>query len=194
MEYSTLRRKADSLYYTENFREAKTLYERALKERPGDPYATQRIREVGRHTLNEETDGKWRIDSRIDPLDDTKTVTLWLAANRDLSSRSDVTNLVFRCKSNTTEAYIDWGEYLGREAVVAIRFDKGAVRRSSWSVSSDKKASFYPSNDIEFITSLTEVDRLVAQVTPYGGNPITAVFDVSGLSASLRPLREACDW
>ena len=50
----------------------------------------------------------------------------------------------------------------------------------------------YPGNNAAFLEQLLSSDRLVAQTTPYSESPITAVFDLAGLSAAVKPLREVC--
>ncbi|XPP91702.1 hypothetical protein ACN08N_17410 [Photobacterium leiognathi subsp. mandapamensis] len=37
-------------------------------------------------------------------------------------------------------------------------------------------------------------NKLIAQITPYNENPLTAIFDTKGLSNALAPLRETCNW
>jgi TonB family protein len=56
--YQDYRTQADSLYYTANYDEARTFYNRALSERPDDAYATQRLNEITRR-LNESTEARF---------------------------------------------------------------------------------------------------------------------------------------
>ena len=102
--------------------------------------------------------------------------------------------LVLRCKSNKTEAYINWRDYLGSEAHVTWRIGAEDARTGRWVLSTDEKATFYPYDDIAFIRQLLNADRLVAQVTPYSETPVTAVFDLTGLTNVIIPLQEACGW
>jgi type VI secretion system protein VasI len=37
-------------------------------------------------------------------------------------------------------------------------------------------------------------DRLLAQVTPYGSNPLLATFDTTGLTEAIKPVQQACNW
>ncbi|EKK98854.1 hypothetical protein VCHC41B1_3364 [Vibrio cholerae HC-41B1] len=41
---------------------------------------------------------------------------------------------------------------------------------------------------------MEKADKLVAQITPYNENPLTAIFDTAGLSNALLPLRKTCNW
>ena len=51
-----------------------------------------------------------------------------------------------------------------------------------------------PRNEVDFLKKLLVVDSFVAQVTPYSASPITAIFDIRGLSNAIKPLQETCSW
>jgi len=138
--------------------------------------------------------GKWQVSVKTNPLDDTTTVTLVLLADSGTSTWGNRVALVLRCKSNKTEAYINWHDYLGSEARVIWRIGDEDARTAKWGLSTDSEATFYPYDDIAFIRQLLNADRLVAQVTPYAENPVTAVFDLTGLTSAIRPLQDACGW
>jgi len=138
--------------------------------------------------------GKWLVDVEENPIDDSTTVSLVLLADSGQSSWGTPIGLVLRCHSNKTEVFINWGEYLGSEAKVTARVGDTKAKTRTWGLSTDSKATFYPGGDITFIKELLETDRLVAQVTPYGESPVTAVFDLGGLPNAIKPLRETCGW
>ena len=136
----------------------------------------------------------WNERVSTNPIDDTRTVVLVNQADVSQSRFGRPVVLVIRCRSNTTNLYITWNDYLGSDANVLTRVGSAEARRHRWSLSTDKKATFYPNNNIEFIKGLMEVDTFVAQVTPYNENPVTAIWDVSGLSTAIEPLRATCSW
>ena len=37
-------------------------------------------------------------------------------------------------------------------------------------------------------------DKLLAQVTPYNENPVTAIFNTRGMIEAIKPLRQTCHW
>lgn len=120
---------------------------------------------------------------------------LSLIADEGRARYGDPIALILRCKSNKTEAYINWQDYLGSDAYVTTRIGDQDARNRKWSLSTDSQATFYPGGgDISFIKRLMDSDRLVAQVTPYNESPVTAVFDIRGLEEEIEPLREACNW
>jgi type VI secretion system protein VasI len=141
-----------------------------------------------------EGNGKWQVSVKTNPLDDTTTVVLGLYAGSGTSARGGRVLLILRCKSNKTEAYISWDDYLGSEARATWRIGAEDARTSKWGLSTDKEATFYPYDAIAFIRQLLNADRLVAQVTPYSEDPVTAVFDLTGLTNAIRPLQNACGW
>ena len=145
-------------------------------------------------TTNVPGRGKWRVNEETNPIDDSKTVFLILVADEGEASLGRSIGLVLRCKSEKNEVYINWNDYLGSEAQVLTRLGSEQAKRQKWSLSTDAKATFYPGDDREFMIALLDVDRLVAQVTPYSESPTTAIFDVRGLDNAIVPLRTACGW
>jgi len=141
--------------------------------------------------------GKWLKSVSIDPLDDSKTVKLGLVADSGKSSWGDPVVFVVRCKQGKLDVYIDWNDYLGGVGddtpKVTSRLGDSRATNSRWSYSTNYEGTFYAgSNVCNFILDLVQVDRFVAQITPYMGNPIIAVFDVSGLAFYLPELLGAC--
>jgi len=137
--------------------------------------------------------GEWRLSTEQNPIDDTRTVTLSLAATSGQSRLGDAIGLIVRCQSGKINVYIVWSSYLGLEKTpVTTRLGTGDAKIQQWLLSTDNQATFYPGNAEAFLGQLLSSDRLVAQTTPYNESPITAVFDLAGLSAAVKPLREVC--
>lgn len=139
--------------------------------------------------------GKWNVSIDTNPIDDTKTVTLYLLADSGKSSMLGQPVVLFiRCKSLETNVFINWSDYLGSEATVLTRIGKEKAETRNWNLSTDSQATFLPRNEVDFLNKLLIVDSFVAQVTPYNESPVTAIFDVKGLSNAITPLRETCNW
>jgi|TARA_B100001971_G_scaffold18505_1_gene14422 type VI secretion system protein VasI len=158
----------------------------------------QLTRELGlvatTNTVAVEGSGKWNVRIDSNPLDDSKTVVLVLVADEGSSQWGRPVVLIIRCKSNSTEVYITWNDYLGSEARVTTRIGSSKAQSSYWSLSTDSQATFYQDNRIAFVKQLMRADKFVAQVTPYNESPVTAVFDIRGLSEAIKPLQETCGW
>lgn len=137
--------------------------------------------------------GNWRVQVRTNPIDDSTTVTAVLLAKSGRSRFGEGIAVIARCKSNETDVFINWNDYLGREAIVLTRVGTDPASTARWLMSSDNKATFHP-KPIVFLKDLLQATKLVAQVTPYNESPVTAVFDTSGLQAAIEPLRETCNW
>lgn len=138
--------------------------------------------------------GQWLTNVSTNPINDSKTVVLILTAESGKSTYGKPVTLLLRCKSNTTEAYIAWNDYLGSEADVTTRIGDQQAHTRRWSISTNNESTFFPGNDISFIKNLIESNKFVAQVTPYDESPVTAVFDIKGLPKAIKPLRETCHW
>ena len=137
--------------------------------------------------------GKWTVDKKTDPIDDSKTVNIFLKADSGGSKFGKPIMLVARCDSNKTEVYIDWQTYLGSEAKVTLRIGTNDAKTSKWTLKSDKQRSFNNS-PIDTLKEILIADKMVAQVAPFNQSLYTAVFNTSGLDEAIKSLREACDW
>lgn len=138
--------------------------------------------------------GKWEVSVESNPVDDTKTVTLTLMSDGARSRWGNPVGLAIRCKSNETNFFIAWQDYLGRKATVLTRLGQEKAVTSEWSLSTDSKATFYPGSPISYIKQMMANSSFVAQVTPYNESPVTATFDIKGLENAVKPLRETCHW
>jgi type VI secretion system (T6SS) VasI/EvfG family protein len=148
--------------------------------------------------------GKWHIEETSNPMDDTRRVTLILTAEPN-SSRSRMRQLpvlVARCQSDTTELYINWDQYVGDDSssvydewkYVTIRIGGGEANRQRWSVSTNRQSTFAPGWAGNLLRQMATENSLVVRITPYGENPMTAIFDTTGLEEALVPLMDACGW
>jgi len=137
--------------------------------------------------------GHWRTDQERNPLDDTPTVTLTLKASSGRSQFGQPVTLFIRCQSHAVEVFIDWSSYLGMdETQVTSRVGTEDAVSEAWSNSTNNQATFYQGDKLALVRRLAATSRYVAEVTPYGESPITAVFDVGGLKAPLTTLSKAC--
>lgn len=137
--------------------------------------------------------GKWVTSSDINPIDDSKTITMYLNADSGKNTWGQPLKLIVRCKSNETNLIINWNDYLGSEANVLTRVGTNEAVTSPWSISTDSQATFHK-DPVPFLEEMIKSNKLVAQVTPYNANPVTAIFDTSGLENAIKPLRETCGW
>lgn len=146
--------------------------------------------------------GAWSLNKSDNPLDDTKTVTVSLTSKSGVSRSGDPIVFVGRCKSNKTEVFVDWRDYLGDDSRdvysawkdVTVRIGKTLAQSQRWGISTDRKATFAPNWPGKLLKDLLDQEVLVLQTTPYGENPTTAIFEVSGLRNVLGELATTCGW
>ena len=160
---------------------------------------------AGRTNTNPQTSAtgslsaNWAVNIDTNPIDDSQSVVISTDAVEGRSDYGRAPALVLRCSSGETDFYIVWDDYIGsdEDAYVTSRVGDEQANRRLWGLSTDSTATFYPGNQAGLVNHIMEImnaDRYVAQITPYNSSPVTAVFDVSGLTEVIKPLRDTCSW
>lgn len=142
--------------------------------------------------------GDWLVSTDSNPLDDSRIIVASLDAVEGTGGFSDdPVRLYARCRSNRTEVYIVWHDYLGDDGDstkrVTYRFPPASARAESWGISTDGDSTFVR-RPIPFLRQLVQAERLVLQTTPYLEPPTTAVFALTGSEEVLAPLAQLCNW
>ncbi|PLV57139.1 hypothetical protein [Thermotoga sp. SG1] len=95
------------------------------------------------------------------------------------------------------EPYVYWDHFVGTlyEHTVVYKFDYEEPIFDLWNPSTNGEASFYSSNYsgksvYQFLEKLMKTKTFVIRAWTYQQIPITAVFDVSGLSHIIEPYLE----
>ncbi|MBJ8746077.1 type VI secretion protein [Citrobacter farmeri] len=142
--------------------------------------------------------GNWQTSIDSSPIDDSKNVIISLSSNNYISTRFGETvspDLVVSCREGKTQLYINWKQYLGLDSTTMLhRIDTKKAVNKTWLLSTDNNAVFYYGKTLPFIKELSSAKTLFARVVPYGENPVDAKFDLIGMEAALKPLRQACKW
>jgi len=138
--------------------------------------------------------GKWEVSDALNPMDDSRVVTLVLPADSGQNRWGDPVSLYLRCSNESTKLYINWGDFLAEEVYVLTRLGEARPVTRQWSLTTDSKASIYTGSPIPFIRSMFRANQLVAQVTTYSEGQATALFDIRGLRYAAAPLMDACGW
>lgn len=149
----------------------------------------------------EET-GNWEVSTTLNPIDDTRRVILRLESSSGRGRSGEPISLVARCQSNKTEVYINWNHYLGDDSAsvyeswkyVTIRIGASSAEMQQWSVSTSNDSTFAPNWAGDLLKEMVNADSFLAQTTPYGQSPVTAIFDIRGIRNALVPLMEICGW
>ena len=146
------------------------------------------------NSLKLENIGDWRLNETVNPVDDSKTTSIYLPADTGRSKRGKAISLIVRCRSNKTEMMIDWEDYLGiNKTAVLIRVGDQKAKTEDWILSTDNTATFRNA-PIGLLKEMFKSEKFLAQVTPYSSNPVTAIFKTSVLENAIKPLRKNCNW
>lgn len=137
------------------------------------------------------------IKKSVDPLTDKTIVAAFLEADEGRSTFGERIALFLRCKDGELNLWIKWGNYLGSDRpTVTLRIGAAPAKDERWRLSADKTATFhpFPLRLPRVIQQLTAAGRFVAQVTPYNENPVTAVFDLTGIEEIAPQVLEPCSY
>jgi type VI secretion system protein VasI len=145
--------------------------------------------------------GQWIVSEESSDMDDSKSVTLSLAAENEVRGwlATERPHLVIRCEENKTEVYVRTGmaaqpEY-GRysEARVEIRMDSGSVRKQWWSEATNNEALFAP-QPVALAKQLAAARQFRFRFSAFNAGLRTATFDLTGLSEVLPKVSSECGW
>lgn len=144
----------------------------------------------------------WKIHAEESPIDDSKTVTLSLDAEEDVSGWPDRRvrpRLVVRHKEGQIDLYVvtglathPEGGRLG-ESTCTVRIDKKAASTFALNTATSNDSLFFE-GATNWIRSMAKAERMVFRFTPYNSSPQTAVFRLNGLSTAIRAVEEASGW
>ena len=150
----------------------------------------------GRSDANKKTskDGRWETSVEKDPLNDSLTTVALAESVKGENRRGQKPRLIIRCRGKEQELFISWGVYIERESSsITTRVRDEEAFDAHWSVSSDKRSTFYP-HASDLIQKVRSGGSLVVQVVPYNENPITATFNMGGLDKVLKRVKNECGW
>lgn len=143
----------------------------------------------------------WRLSETINPKDDSNTVVMSLTPISGRSRYGKPFTLVARCKSNKTELYTVWHEYLGDDSsdvydewkLVTVRVGNAPATEQRWGVSSDRKATF-SNSAIPLLRKIAKSNKLYIETTPYNENPHIAIYDTTGIQEPIERIAKVCSW
>lgn len=138
-----------------------------------------------------EDTGKWIIGSETDEITDDVMHYAFLESE-NLGKWGKSYLLIFRCLEGELDTYIVWEEFIDTDpVVVTTRFDDAQPENETWDISTGYDATFHR-NPGNFLNKTFGKERLLARVTPYSENPITAEFELYGVKNATINVRENC--
>ena len=148
----------------------------------------------------------FNYEASSDPLTGQTEHQLSIRSAQGLNGRGDPIVLLWQCDSTEPGQYtltLRWEDFLpsGRPQVTT-RLGQQAPVTGSWQAGSFRESSILDGPDTgftqaEFVTQVAQqVDAgnttVVFRTTPYNDDPITAVFDFTGFTEVIAPMRESC--
>jgi hypothetical protein len=92
------------------------------------------------------------------------------------------------------EIFVNWDRVVtySHQILVNWQVDNGLVKQGLWDVGTAGDASFMPYGEVvETIRGLSNAEVFSVRVYPFGGNPMTATFQVSGFTSAFEPALQA---
>ena len=71
-----------------------------------------------------QTGDAWVVSDEIDPIDDSKTITLLTKSQSGENNYGEKIDLIVRCNSSKVDVYLNWDVFLGTDISVTTRIDK----------------------------------------------------------------------
>lgn len=133
---------------------------------------------------------RWRrLQDKIDPQTRTRNVYISTRDPIDIGY-----GLMVRFAKRDLEIFVDWPTPVSYEpeTLVAWQIDNGLLQRGIWGVGTSNDSVFMPASQVmETIRALYNAEELTVRVYPFGGNPLTANFQVSGFAEAVKPVLDA---
>lgn len=139
--------------------------------------------------------GDWKSYRSTNPEDGRTAYIATLKAGASSSSEGQAAELWVRCDGGKMEMFVDWNYFLGSsQADVTFRLLNEPPRTSVWTNSTDGRATFFPDAAVPYLMRMANSPSWSVEVTPFGGSPIKAVFDLKGAGVAFREIRANCGW
>lgn len=135
------------------------------------------------------------INEEVDPLTDETKYTFVLRSANEMANSIGMAErdvLIVRCKSNTTEAYIQTTPYVSSDGQsVKLRWNGGEITSQWWGPSSGGGALFSEA-PVSLLSKMTDADTLVISYKPYSKTAVSAVFEFDQARSDLKKMQEVC--
>jgi len=105
--------------------------------------------------------------------------------------------LTLRCEQGETRVFFDFGRVMaGDRVTVYFRLGTGEIQAGELILAPDgRRFGLWTSElSVRFVQALQRSERLRVQVPVEGAEPLTAAFELGGLTAASNPLKDACGW
>lgn len=147
-----------------------------------DEFAKSVVQFLNSGNNSSDSPSLWNISYKRNPLDDSNLATATLEAVEGPNKYGDYPHLIVRCRISALDVIFSFGQYFAESNTNAdIRIGDGEVRTRRMTLASNNEAMFYTGDSKAFLNSLSGQNRLVVKTYPYNENPITSIFNLSGI-------------
>nr|WP_176024860.1 type VI secretion system-associated protein TagO [Brucella pseudintermedia] len=150
------------------------------------------------------TPSKWSLQKETSKMSDRTNVYMTVQSNEIINcgwNRGDKISLSLMCRENKTSVVFDTGCHMTSSEYndygdIQYRIDQEKARTVSATETTNNRALglWSGGKSIPFIKSILGKNKLLVRMTPYGENPFTATFDISGADEGVKAIRSACGW
>jgi len=134
----------------------------------------------------------WTVEFRVDPLTDVRSARAVLPALEGKGVDDAPVRFILECQEGRTTALLDWAQYVGDGNTIVLRLDGDEPQNTFWEMARNRTTARYRSDGAPLARAIAPRRRMVARVTPSGREPVTAIFDLTGMPEAIQPVQEAC--
>jgi type VI secretion system protein VasI len=147
--------------------------------------------------------GKWNVETKVSPIDDSKSVILSLTADNEVTGKYQTSTpvLLLRCQKSKLEIYVSTGMqtetisgYNNTLSDVKMRFDADPAIEL-WANESEDMTTLFLGHPQprDVLPWFLAHNKMIFEFTPYQmGLAADAVFDLRGLPAANKPVNHVC--
>ncbi len=136
----------------------------------------------------------WRVEFLVDPLTDERSARALLPALEGRGLDDVPVQFVVECRGGQTVVLLDWAQPVGDGNTIVIRLDADEPQDTFWEMARNRTVARYRSDGAPLARAIAPRRRMVARVAPSGREPVTAIFDLTGMPEAMEPVRDACGW
>ena len=135
---------------------------------------------------------RWTVEFRVDPLTDVRSARAVLPALEGKGVDDEPVRFILECQEGRTSVLLDWAQYVGDGNTIVLRLDGDEPQDTFWDMARNRTTARYRSDGAPLARAIAPRRRMVARVTPSGREPVTAIFDLTGMAEAIQPVQEAC--
>jgi type VI secretion system protein VasI len=134
------------------------------------------------------------VEFLVDPLTDERSARAMLPALEGRGVDDAPVQFIVECREGQTSVLLDWAQPVGDGNTIVIRLDADEPQDTFWEMARNRTTARYRSDGAPLARAIAPRRRMVARVVPSNREPVTAIFDLTGMPEAMAPVRDACGW